>query len=436
MVLSNLAVYGGFIGGFAGREKMPKIAKELGALAVSRLKEPGSYPVGKVAGLYLQVSSETARSWILRITVGDKRREIGLGAYPAVGLKEAHTKAQAERDKIRAGRDPILERKAAESALRVAQASEITFTEAAKQFIASRAHGWKNAKHGDQWRNTIAEYAEPVLGKMLVRHIAREHVLQVLSPIWTTKTETASRLRGRVENILDWARVKGYRSGENPALWRGNLDHLLAKPSTVVTVRHHAALPYQQMGAFMKQLRAINAAGARCLEFTILTSGRSGEARGTRWSELDLDAGIWRVPAERMKLKKEHRVPLPQAALDLLRAGPRPDGDDPHALVFPSPRGKVLSDMTLLMIVRRIGVPATPHGMRSTFKDWATEMTSHPRELIEVALAHVPGDQSEMAYWRGDVLERRRQIMEDWAQFISREYQSASVIPMQRQAVQ
>jgi len=408
---------------------MPKVAKELGALAVSRLKEPGAYPVGKVAGLYLQVSSETARSWILRVKIGDKRREIGLGAYPAVSLKDAHTKAQAERDKIRAGVDPILARKAAESALRLAHASEITFNEAAKKFIDSRSHGWKNAKHGEQWKNTLAEYAEPILGKMLVRHIAREHVLQVLEPIWTSKTETASRVRGRIESVLDWARVKGYRTGENPALWRGNLDHLLAKPSTVKPVRHHAALPYREMGEFMNTLRAAEGMAARCLEFTILTVSRSGEARGARWSEIDLDAGIWRVPGERMKEKKEHRVALSVPSIQLLRSLPRLEDSD---LVFHSPRGKVLSDMTLLMIVRRMGAAATPHGMRSTFKDWASEMTNHPRELIEVALAHIPGDSSEMAYWRGDVLERRRALMQDWAQFIGRPFQSGLVIPLQQ----
>jgi integrase len=410
---------------------MPKVAKELGALAVSRLTQPGMHPVGKIAGLYLQVVGANARSWILRVKVGDRRREIGLGSYPAVSLKDAHAKAQAERDKIRAGVDPILERRAAESALRVAQASEITFAEAAKQYIGSHSHGWKNAKHGDQWRNTLAQYAEPILGKMLVRHITREHVLQVLEPIWTSKTETASRLRGRIENVLDWARVKGYRSGENPALWRGNLDHLLATPSDVKPVRHHTALPYRAMGDFMKALRAIDTTAGRCLEFTILTGSRSGETRGARWTEIDLEAGVWRVPGERMKEKKEHRVPLSKAAVDLLKRLPRSDDQD---LVFRSPRGKVLSDITLLMTVRRLGAKATAHGMRSTFKDWASDITSHPRELIEVALAHIPGDSSEMAYWRSDVLERRRQLMEDWALFISQPFKSGTVVPLQRQA--
>ncbi|RQS22463.1 MULTISPECIES: site-specific integrase [unclassified Burkholderia] len=428
---------------------MPKVAKELGALAVSRLKKPGMHAVGKIPGLYLQVSEKGSRSWILRATVGKYRREIGLGAYPAVSLKDAQAKAQAERDKIRAAIDPVIERRAAKSALLAAQASEITFTEAAGKYITSRAHGWKNAKHGDQWRNTLAQYAEPILGKIFVRHITREHVLQVLEPIWATKTETASRVRGRIENVLDWARVKGYRSGENPALWRGNLDQLLAKPSTVAAVRHHPALPYQEIGGFIGSLRETEATGVKCLEFAVLTCSRSIEVRGARWSEFDLDAGIWAVPAERMKLKKEHRVPLSQAAIDLLRGLPQPEKTDGDRLVFPSPRGKVLSDMTLLAVVRRMNgdsapptwrdpkqkdAPVVPHGFRSTFKDWATEMTSHPRELIEVALAHIPGDSSEMAYWRSEVLERRRRLMEDWAQFISRPFKSGAVVPFQKQA--
>ena len=243
---------------------MPKVAKELGALAVSRLTQPGLHMVGRVAGLALQVTPTGSRSWILRAMVGGKRREIGLGAYPAVSLKEAHEKAQAKRDEIVAGVDPVLARKEAASRLRASQALEITFEDAAKRFIDAKSYEWKNVKHGEQWKNTLAEYAYPVLGKMMVRHVTREHVLEVLEPIWTTKTETASRLRGRIENVLDWSRVKGFRSGENPAAWRGNLDHLLSKPSKTKQVRNHPALPIDEMGEFMVALRATATTAARC----------------------------------------------------------------------------------------------------------------------------------------------------------------------------
>jgi integrase len=411
---------------------MPKIAKELGALAVSRLNEPGRHMVGHVAGLALQVAPSGARSWILRAVVGGKRRDIGLGAYPAVSLKEAHEKAQAKRREIEAGIDPVLARKEAASRLRSAQALEITFTDAAKRFIDAKSHEWKNAKHGDQWKNTLTEYAYPVLGKMMVRHIAREHVLQVLEPIWTTKTETASRVRGRIENILDWSRVHGYRTGDNPAAWRGNLDHLLSRPSKTKQVRNHPALPIDDMGDFMQRLRATDTTAARCLEFVVLTAARSGEARDATWTEIDLTKGVWRVPAERMKAKKEHRVPLSKAAIELLNKMPRLNDCD---LVFPSDKKKALSDMALLEILRRAKLPATPHGFRSTFRDWASERTNHPRELAEVALAHVNGDASEAAYWRGDVLERRRRLMSDWAEFIAKPMpKDGSVIPMQRSA--
>ncbi|NPT54739.1 tyrosine-type recombinase/integrase [Paraburkholderia elongata] len=408
---------------------MPKVAKELGALAVSKLKDPGMHPVGKVAGLYLQVVSPTSRSWILRVKVGDRRREIGLGPYPAVSLKDAHTKAQAERDKIRSGVDPILERREADSRLRASQTLEMTFADAAQKFMAAKSSEWANPKHGDQWRSTLETYAYPFIGRLYVRHIGREHVTEVLEPIWLTKNETASRLRGRIEAILNWCKVKGYRSGENPASWRGNLENLLSKPSKVQKVRNHPALPFSEMGNFMPQLRAIESNTARCMEFAILTAARSGEARGARWAEIDWDSRVWRVPAERMKAKKEHRVPLSDAAFRLLQAMPRtPD------VVFPSPRGKVLSDMTLLMMVRRLGVDAVPHGFRSTFRDWAGERTNYPRELAEVALAHVKGDATEAAYWRGDVLEKRRRMMDDWAQFITQPYGGSTVIALQRQA--
>ncbi|WP_086382284.1 tyrosine-type recombinase/integrase [Caballeronia sordidicola] len=410
---------------------MPKIAKELGALAVSRLTTPGLHMVGHIPGLALQVTASGSRSWILRTMVGGKRREIGLGPYPAVGLKDAHIKAQAKRNDIEAGIDPVLARKEAASRLLASQALEITFEDAAKRFMKAKSSEWSNVKHGEQWKNTLAEYAYPVLGKMMVRHINREHVLLVLEPIWTSKTETASRLRGRIENVLDWARVKGFRSGDNPAAWRGNLDHLLSKPSKTKIVRNHPALPIEEMGDFMVALRLMKSAAARCLEFAILTAARSGEARGATWGEFDLDKGIWSVPADRMKAKKEHRIPLSEAAIAVVKGMPKIKDCD---LVFASPTGKVLSDMTLLAILRRSELEATPHGFRSTFRDWAGEYTNYPRELAEVALAHVKGDSSEAAYWRGDVLDRRRRMMSDWAAFIAMPLPKGAVIPMQRHA--
>ncbi|OTP69746.1 tyrosine-type recombinase/integrase [Caballeronia sordidicola] len=394
---------------------MPKIAKELGALAVSRLSQPGLHTVGRVAGLALQVTATGARSWIFRTMVGGKRREMGLGAYPAVSLKDAHLKAQSMRNEIESGVDPVLARKEAASRLRASQTAEIDFAEAAKRYIAAHSHEWKNAKHGEQWKNTLTTYAYPLIGKMMVRHINREHVLEILEPIWAAKTETASRVRGRIESVLDWSRVKGFRSGDNPASWRGNLDHLLSKPSKTKTVRNHPALPLDQMGDFIFTLRAAKTTAARCLEFAILTAARSGETRGATWTEIDLVHGVWSIPADRMKVSKEHRVPLSNAALHLLKAMPRLKDCD---YVFPTPAGKMLSDMTLLAILRRAKLDATPHGFRSTFRDWAGEKTNYPRELAEVALAHVKGDSTEAAYWRGDVLERRRQMMSDWADFI------------------
>ncbi|KVR89581.1 tyrosine-type recombinase/integrase [Burkholderia vietnamiensis] len=412
---------------------MPKTAKELGALAVSRLSTPGTHAVGHVAGLALQITPTGSRSWILRVMVGGRRREIGLGAYPSVSLKEAHEKAQETRDAIALGVDPVLARKEAASRLRASQAFEVTFEEAAKRFIKAKAPEWKNTKHGDQWRNTLAEYAYPKIGALMVRHVARAHIMEVLEPIWTTKTETASRLRGRLEAILDWAKVKGFRDdGTNPAMWRGNLDKLLPAPKRTKRVRNHPALPIEQMGTFMQTLRATEGVSARCLEFTILTAARSGEARGATWSEIDLKRGIWSIPPDRMKAKKEHRVPLSPAAVELLKAIERAEDQD---LVFPSPRsGGVLSDMALLELMRRQHLEATPHGFRSTFRDWAGEHTNYPRELAEVALAHIKADATEAAYWRGDVLEKRRRMMADWAEFISKPHDSGAVIPIDKTA--
>lgn len=398
---------------------MPKKAKELGPLAVKRLTTPGKHPVGGVDGLYLKVVNPSARSWVLRVVVAGKRREIGLGAYAesGMGVAAARAKALTVREDIARGVDPIMQKKEAASLLRASQALETTFEQAAKRFITAKEPEWRNAKHGDQWRNTLSGYAYPKIGNLMVRHITREHVLQVLEPIWTAKTETASRLRGRIEAILDWARVKGFRDeGINPATWRGNLDKLLPAPKKTKRVRNHPALPIDQMAVFMVTLRATEGMSARCLDFTILTAARSGESRGARWSEIDMERGIWSVPPERMKAKKEHRVPLSPAAVELLKAIER---DEKQDLVFPSPRtGGELSDMSLLELMRRQDLEATPHGFRSTFRDWAGEHTNFPRELAEVALAHIKGDATEAAYWRGDVLEKRRQMMTDWADFI------------------
>ncbi|MGF6974924.1 integrase [Paraburkholderia sp. JPY465] len=414
---------------------MPKKAQVLGPLAVKRLTTPGKHPVGGVEGLYLKVTDTGSRSWVLRVTVAGKRREIGLGAYneSGMGVAVARAKALSVREDIARGVDPVMQKKEAASRLRASQALEMTFEQAAKRFITAKEPEWRNSKHGAQWTYTLEEFAYPLIGKMMIRHVTRAHVTEILEPIWTTKTETASRLRGRIEAILDWARVKGFRDeGVNPAAWRGNLDKLLSAPKKTKRVRNHPALPIDQMGAFMVTLRATEGVSARCLEFSILTASRSGEARFAEWTEIDLEKKVWSVPAEKMKAKKEHRVPLSPAAVRLLQSIERKQGVD---LVFPSPRSaRVLSDMSLLELMRRQNLEATPHGFRSTFRDWASEYTNYPRELAEVALAHIKGDATEAAYWRGDVLEKRRRMMTDWAEFCTTPIEPSEVIPINRTA--
>jgi len=298
---------------------MARKAKELGALKVSQQKKPGLHFVGGVAGLALQITSTGARSWILRVMVGGKRRDMGLGGYPDVTLAGAKEKAREKREQIDNGVDPIEVRRAKKSALAAAMAALITFSEAAKAYIAVKESEWKNAKHGDQWRNTLATYAEPVIGNVFVRDIDQSHILRVLEPIWMEKTETAKRVQGRIENILDWATVSKFRHGDNPARWRGHLDKLLATPSKIKNIEHHPALPFAQLGAFLKELRKQEGTGARALEFAILTAARSGEVRGATWCEVDLTDAKWTIPADRMKAKKEHRVALNNEAVALLR---------------------------------------------------------------------------------------------------------------------
>jgi integrase len=407
---------------------MPRKAEELGAIQVKNLTVPGMHFVGGVAGLALQVLPTGGRTWVLRMKVGSKRRDMGLGGYPDVTLADARERARKARDLVRDGVDPIEQAREARSALKASQAAALTFDQCAAAFIKAHRAGWKNAKHAQQWENTIKQHASPVLGELLVRDVALPHVLKTLEPIWTTKTETASRLRNRVELVLDWAAARGYRSKENPARWRGHLDKLLPAPSKVASIDHHPALPLGDVGAFMVKLRAAAGTGARALEFAILTAARSGEVRGATWAEIDTDAKLWTIPAARMKAGREHRVPLSADALALLAALPRTAGSD---LVFPAPRGGALSDMTLSAVLRRMGVAAVPHGFRSTFRDWAAERTNYPHELAEMALAHTIDNKAEAAYRRGDMIEKRRQMMQAWAEFLSKVERPAKVIDMQ-----
>ncbi len=410
---------------------MPKKAAELTAGQVARIRIPGHHTVGGVAGLALQITETGARSWVLRIMVGGRRRDMGLGGAPDVTLGQAREAARAARQKVAEGIDPIEHGRTARGALAASVAAAWTFRECADAFIAAKSPEWRNLKHGAQWRTTLETYANPVIGGLLVRDVALPHVLQILEPIWSTKTETATRVRSRLENVLEWAATRGYREGLNPARWRGHLSNLLPNPSKVAKVEHHPALPVDQVPAFMKSLRTREGIAARALEFAILTAARSGEVRGATWSEIDTAKRVWNVPKERMKMGKPHVVALSKRALALLKS--LPQGDDKQPLVFPSPTGKVLSDMTLTAVTRRMEVDAVPHGFRSSFRMFAAENTNIPREIAEMALAHQLADKVEAAYQRSDLLEKRRLLMELWAEHCSR-VGGAKVIPMQRGA--
>jgi len=412
---------------------MPRKAKELGDMAVRKLAQPGVYFVGGVPGLALQVLPTGAKTWVLRAVIGGKRREMGLGGYPSVTLAGAREKARAAREKIDAGVDPIAERKAAKSALLASAAAAITFEEAAAQYVAAHESSWANDKHRAQWTSTLKTYAYPVIGKLAPGDVQLAHVLKILEPIWATKTETAKRLRGRIEQVLDAAHTRGQITGpwQNPARWRGHLDKLLAKPSRVAKVEHHRALAVGEVGAFMARLRKQEGQGAKALEFAILTAARSGEVRGATWAEIDLAAKVWTIPAERMKAGKEHRVPLSAAALELLNALPRMAGTD---LVFPASRGGPLSDMTLSAVLRRMKVDAVPHGFRSAFRDWAAERTAYPNEVCEAALAHAVGNKVEAAYRRGDLFEKRSRLMADWAAFLAKVEPQGNVVGIRGRA--
>lgn len=404
---------------------MPKKAKELSALAVKHLSQPGLHFVGGVAGLALQVLPTGGRSWVLRVMVGGKRRDMGLGGYPEVKLAEAREAAEVARKQIRNNVDPINARAIEKAAIRADAGKSMTFQASALAFIAANEGSWRNAKHRQQWGNSLEAYAYPIIGKMNLRDIGLPHILKILEPIWETKTETATRLRGRVEQVLDWGTVRGYREGLNPARWRGHLDKLLAKPKKLAKVKHHAALPWGEIGGFMVRLRNAEGMGARALEFAILTASRSGEVRGATWDEMDLKAAEWNIPGERMKAAKPHRVPLSDAAVAMLKAVPRMAGTN---FVFPAPRGGQLSDMTLTAVLRRMKLDFVPHGFRSTFREWAGESSGHPREVIEHALAHQLADKAEAAYQRGSLLPKRVKLMQDWANFCGKPL-AGNVVP-------
>lgn len=393
---------------------MPKLARELTALHISRLSDPGHHSAGGVKGLYIYITQNGAKSWVLRTMVGSKRRHMGLGAYPTVGLAAAREKARLAHEKIQEGIDPIAHKRHAQTQLKAQQANNITFETATITYIQTHGDSWRNPKHRAQWESTLRTYAFPIIGALHVSDIHQEHVLQVLEPIWKTKTETASRLRGRIENVLDWASTRKYRTGENPARWKGHLDKLLPPPRKIQKIEHQRSLPVGELPSFMTDLAKRNGFSPRALEFAILCASRSGEVRGAIWNEMDLERRIWTIPAERMKAQKEHRVPLSTQAVEMLMRQPRVL-DSPY--IFPSPSAKILSDMALVKVTRDMKVDAVPHGFRSTFRNWVAEHTQYPRELAEQSLAHTLESKVEAAYLRSDVLERRRALMQDWANY-------------------
>ena len=397
---------------------MSRRVPEMSVLQVKQLKAVGPWSalhrVGGAAGLCLQISPTGARSWILRIKVEGKRVERGLGSFEDVSLAAARDAARTMRAQVATGR-PVPETRSERRARNViALAASRTFDQCSKAFIVVKSPEWSNAKHAAQWTSTLATYASPAIGQMPVRMIDLVHIEDLLKTIWIEKTETATRVRARIEAVLDWAIAGKYRDGPNPARWKGNLDKRLPKPGRVSEVDHHKALPAADVAAFLQRLRKMEGQGARALEFAILTAARSGEVRGALWAEIDLDAAIWVIPGERMKMGREHRVPLSTVALKLLKSLSRDDGNE---LVFPAIRGGRLSDMTLSAVLKRMGVPAVPHGFRSTFRDWAAEQTDYPRDVAEMALAHAIGDKVEAAYRRGDLFDKRRGLMHDWGAF-------------------
>ncbi len=433
---------------------MPKIVKPLTTVALNRITKPGWYAVGGVAGLLLQIRNPTregaplARSWILRVRVGETRDPIGLGSYPQVSLAAAREQAGKLVIEARQGVNLKAKKLAVRSALLAAASRSKTFQECAEAYIEAHAADYTSDKHRKQWSSTIKTYAYPIIGKRLVADLSMRDVLDVMNQpsvadepksetLWKAKTVTAKRLLDRIKTIIDYAIVNEYRTGLNPAVWQGYLDTQLAAPNKVATVKHHPALPYALVGDFMAKLRTNESISAKALQFLILTAVRSGSVRAAEWSEIDLVNKLWIIPAAHTKTKQEHRVPLPSQAIELLNSLPRL-ANIPN--VFPSPRGGALSDMALSQITRgmkersELTVDVVPHGFRSTFRDWAAECTAYPDDIRKAASGHTVGDAVQQAYQRTDLLEKRRNLMREWANFIDKPSANSSgnVTPIRR----
>jgi integrase len=390
---------------------MSKRLAKLTAMQVLDFIKPGNY--GDGGGLYLQINPQGKKSWIFRYELFGRERYMGLGPVHSVSLADARIAAREARRCLLDKVDPLEKKRQEVEKQRRDVARELPFDACAKQYIEAHGDAWRSAKHRQQWENTLRTYASPHFGSFNARKIDTDLVLKALEPIWTTKTETATRVRERIERVLAWAATRGYRDGENPARWTGHLEWLLPAPSKLKKVRHHAALPFSEIGTFFKALRKQKGVAARALEFTILTACRTNELLGAMWSEVDLINGVWTVPAGRMKAGRVHRVPLVDATVKLLRAQIGLDA----VIVFPgTKKGTRLSAMAMSTVLQRLQRnDLTVHGFRSTFRDWAAEATDYPGELAEIALAHTVGTAVENAYRRSDLFERRRRMMADWA---------------------
>jgi len=408
---------------------MPKKAIEITDLQLRRLKPLISektgkpytslHAVGGVAGLHIQITTSESKSWILRTKVGAKRRDFGLGGYPDISLSAARDRAREYKGKIEQGIDPTQEKKQLKAELIAKQNSHVLFKDAAKRFIKMKSQEFKGPRQTDKWNQTLEKYAYPILGELAVSDIRRPHIEAVLNPIWSTKTTTAVGVRTRIKRIMDWAIARGYSTSQNPANWEGNLKELFPMPAKIHKVKHFDSMAYKELPAFLQLLKSRDGIAARALEFTILTASRSNEVMGDKrigklgitWQEIDFNSKVWSIPAERMKAGRAHKVPLCSKAIELLRSMPT---DNPLGLVFPNAKGEIPSDAFMRSLLKRMDIKITPHGFRSTFKEWAREATGHADELSELALAHVSTDQTRAAYARSELLEPRRKLMKDW----------------------